>query len=147
MKITKYFLSMAAAVSMIAGCYKPEMIQIAAPEDVVAPVLEAVEGPIEITPANMGLENGADGVSVLQPMFIKPTADELYTHFETIAKSVPGAPMLLYNNPGRTGYGISQDIVERLCHTYDNVVGMKDSSGDITQTMEFVRRNRDVPRV
>ena len=47
---------MAAAVSMIAGCYKPEMIQIAAPEDVVAPVLEAVEGPIEITPANMGLE-------------------------------------------------------------------------------------------
>ncbi len=56
MKITKYFLSMAAAVSMIAGCYKPEMIQIAAPEDVVAPVLEAVEGPIEITPANMGLE-------------------------------------------------------------------------------------------
>ena len=94
--------------------------------------------------ANMGLENGADGVSVLQPMFIKPTADELYTHFETIAKSVSGAPMLLYNNPGRTGYGISQDIVERLCHTYDNFVCMNDSSGDITQTMEFVRRNRDV---
>ena len=56
MKITKYFLSLAAAAGMIAGCYKPEMIQIAAPEDVVAPVLEAVEGPIEITPANMGLE-------------------------------------------------------------------------------------------
>ena len=53
MKITKYFLSMAAAVGMIAGCQKPEMIQIAAPEDVVAPVLEAVEGPIEITPSNM----------------------------------------------------------------------------------------------
>ena len=44
---------MAAAVGMIAGCQKPEMIQIAAPEDVVAPVLEAVEGPIEITPSNM----------------------------------------------------------------------------------------------
>ena len=53
MKITKYFLSMAAALGMIAGCQKPEMIQIAAPEDVVAPVLEAVEGPIEITPSNM----------------------------------------------------------------------------------------------
>ena len=38
---------------MIAGCQKPEMIQIAAPEDVVAPVLEAVEGPVEITPDNM----------------------------------------------------------------------------------------------
>ena len=53
MKITKYFLSMAAALGMIAGCQKPEMVQIAAPEDVVAPVLEAVEGPIEITPSNM----------------------------------------------------------------------------------------------
>ena len=53
MKITKYFLSMAAALGMIAGCQKPDMVQIAAPEDVVAPVLEAVEGPIEITPSNM----------------------------------------------------------------------------------------------
>ena len=53
MKITKYFLSMAAAIGMIAGCQKPDMVQIAAPEDVVAPVLEAVEGPIEITPSNM----------------------------------------------------------------------------------------------
>ena len=44
---------MAAALGMIAGCQKPEMIQIAAPEDVVAPVLEAVEGPVEITPDNM----------------------------------------------------------------------------------------------
>ena len=56
MKITKYFLSMAAALGMIAGCQKPEMIQIAAPEDVKAPVLEAVQGPIEITPTNMALE-------------------------------------------------------------------------------------------
>ena len=56
MKITKYFLSMAAAVGMIAGCQKPEMIQIAAPEDVKAPVLEALAGPIEITPTNMALE-------------------------------------------------------------------------------------------
>ena len=44
---------MAAALGMLAGCYKPEMVQISAPEDVVAPVLEAVEGPIEITAANM----------------------------------------------------------------------------------------------
>ena len=53
MKITKYLVSMAAALGMIAGCYKPEMIQVSAPEDVIAPVLEAVEGPIEITAENM----------------------------------------------------------------------------------------------
>ena len=56
MKFTKYFLSLAAAVGMIAGCQKPEMIQISAPEDVVAPVLNPV-AEINITPANLGLES------------------------------------------------------------------------------------------
>ncbi len=55
MKITKYFLSLAAAVGMIAGCQKPEMVQISAPEDVVAPVLESVSD-INITAENLGLE-------------------------------------------------------------------------------------------
>lgn len=94
--------------------------------------------------AQMGLEHGAKAVSVLQPMFLKPSEDELYTHFATIADSIGGAPMLLYNNPGRVGYGISQAVVEKLAHQHENVVGMKDSSGDITQTEEFIRRNRDV---
>ena len=56
MKITKYFLSMAAAIGMIAGCQKPEMVQISAPEDVVAPVLSPVAD-INITAANLGLES------------------------------------------------------------------------------------------
>ncbi|MBP5162761.1 MAG: dihydrodipicolinate synthase family protein, partial [Spirochaetales bacterium] len=45
---------------------------------------------------------------------------------------------------GRTGYGISQAVAEKLAHEKTNVVGMKDSSGDITQTEEFIRRNADV---
>ena len=94
--------------------------------------------------AQMGLRHGVKAVSVLQPMFLKPSADELYTHFATIADSLDGTPMILYNNPGRTGYGIPQDVVERLAHEKENVIGMKDSSGDVTQTEEFVRRNRDV---
>ena len=92
----------------------------------------------------MGARLGADGVSILQPMFLKPSEDELKTHFRTIAQAVSDLPVLLYNNPGRTGYGISQDTVEELAHTVNNLVGMKDSSGDLTQTMEFIRRNRDV---
>jgi 4-hydroxy-tetrahydrodipicolinate synthase len=92
----------------------------------------------------MGVRYGADGVSILQPMFLKPSEDELRTHFRTIAKAVPEVPVLLYNNPGRTGYGISQETVEELAHSLPNLVGMKDSSGDLTQTMEFIRRNADV---
>ena len=94
--------------------------------------------------AHMGMKHGAKAISILQPMFLKPSADELYTHFATIADSIEGTPMILYNNPGRTGYGIPQDVVERLAHEKENVIGMKDSSGDITQTEEFIRRNRDV---
>jgi 4-hydroxy-tetrahydrodipicolinate synthase len=92
----------------------------------------------------MGARYGVDGVSILQPMFLKPSEDELRTHFRTIARAVPELPVLLYNNPGCTGYGISQDTVEDLAHTLPNLVGMKDSSGDMTQTMEFIRRNADV---
>jgi 4-hydroxy-tetrahydrodipicolinate synthase len=94
--------------------------------------------------AKMAVKNGASGVSVLQPMFLKPTEDELFLHFKTIADSVPETPMLLYNNPGRVNYTLSAGLVERLAHEVKNIVGMKDTSGDITQTSEFIRRNRDV---
>lgn len=93
--------------------------------------------------AKTAVANGAFGISVLQPMFLKPTEDELYTHFRTIAESVPETPMLLYNNPGRVGYTLSANLVERLAREVDNIVGMKDTSGDITQTGEFIRRTRD----
>ncbi len=94
--------------------------------------------------AKMAVANGAAGISVLQPMFLKPTEDELYLHFKTIAESVPETPMLLYNNPGRVNYTMSGKLVERLAHDVPNIVGMKDTSGDITQTSEFIRRTRDV---
>ena len=94
--------------------------------------------------AQMAKKIGANGISVLQPMFLKPTEKELYDHFKAIADSVPELPMLLYNNPGRTAYTMSSNLVSRLAHEVKNIVGMKDSSGDITQTMEFIRTTRDV---
>ncbi len=94
--------------------------------------------------AQMAVRCGAAGISVLQPMFLKPTYAELYGHFKTVAESVPDTPVLLYNNPGRVGYTLSAALVDELAHTVPNIVGMKDTSGDITQTAEFIRRTRDV---
>lgn len=94
--------------------------------------------------AKMAVENGAYGISILQPMFLKPTRKELYEHFKAIAESVPEVPVLLYNNPGRVGYTLAGDLVEELARTVPNIVGMKDTSGDITQTAEFIRRTRDL---
>lgn len=92
--------------------------------------------------AKMARENDAMGVSILPPMFIKPTEEELYLHFKTIAESVPDMPVLLYNNPGRIGHTLSAGLVERLADDCVNIVGMKDTSGDMTLTAEFIRRTR-----
>jgi 4-hydroxy-tetrahydrodipicolinate synthase len=84
---------------------------------------------------------GADAVSVLTPMFISPNDEELFTHFKTIAESTD-LPILLYNNPDRTGVNISAGLMERLAEL-PNMVGAKDSSGDMTLTSEYIRRTRD----
>jgi len=94
--------------------------------------------------AKMAAAGGASAVSVLQPMFLKPNDDELYLHFKTVAGAIPDTPVLLYNNPGRVGYGLSAALVARLAHQVPNIVGMKDTSGDMTLTEECVRLNRDV---
>lgn len=94
--------------------------------------------------AKMAVANGASCVSVLQPMFLKPSQEELYLHFKTIAEAIPETPVLIYNNPGRVGYGLSADFISKLAHEVENIVGLKDTSGDITLTEECVRRNRDV---
>ena len=94
--------------------------------------------------AKMAVANGAAAVSILQPMFLKPTQTELFEHFKAIAEAIPETPVLIYNNPGRVGYGLTAALVAKLAHEVKNIVGMKDTSGDITLTEECVRLNRDI---
>ncbi|MGE5576101.1 MAG: 4-hydroxy-tetrahydrodipicolinate synthase [Syntrophothermus sp.] len=86
----------------------------------------------------MAADMGVDAVSVITPYFIKPNDDELYEHYAAIARSVH-IPVLMYNNPARTNINLSASLVERLSHI-DNIVGIKDSSGDMTLTAEYIRR-------
>jgi 4-hydroxy-tetrahydrodipicolinate synthase len=92
--------------------------------------------------AKMGIAAGAKAVSVLQPMFLKPDNRELYAHFKAIADAIPSTPVLLYNNPGRVGYTLSADFVVNMANDVENIVGIKDSSGDMTLTAELIRRTR-----
>ncbi len=84
---------------------------------------------------------GVDAVSVLTPYFIQPTETELYDHFVAVAEAT-SLPVLLYNNPGRTGVGLSVGLVARLGE-HPNIVGIKDSSGDLTLTIEMIRQTGD----
>lgn len=90
--------------------------------------------------AKKAFEIGATAISVLQPMFLKPTDKELAYHFGTIADSIDGKDMLLYNNPGRVGYSMSADFVVNLIENHSNIIGIKESSGNMTLTAELIRR-------
>jgi 4-hydroxy-tetrahydrodipicolinate synthase len=81
---------------------------------------------------------GVDAVSILTPLFINPTQEELYCHYASIADAT-NLPVILYNNPGRTGVNLTVDTVARLAE-HPNIRGIKDSSGDLSLTAEYIRR-------
>lgn len=75
---------------------------------------------------------GADGLLVVSPYYNKATQNGLYAHFKMIAESVK-IPVLLYNVPSRTGCNILPETVVRLCKDVENIVGVKEASGNISQ--------------
>ena len=83
-------------------------------------------------------KEGADGVSVITPYFVSPNQQEIYDHYRRIAEST-SLPVLLYNNPANCG-GVKIDIetVGRLAQI-SNILGIKDSSGDLQNTNECIR--------
>lgn len=91
--------------------------------------------------AKMAEDAGADAVTVLTPMFIKPNEKEMYNHFEAIAKST-SLPVILYNNPDKTTNNISVSLLEKLSKI-DNIIGIKNTSFDFAQTVEYIRVTRD----
>jgi len=89
----------------------------------------------------MAEEAGVSAVSILTPFFIRPNEEELFEHYSAIAKATR-LPVLLYNNPQRTGVNISPEFVARASRV-ENIVGIKDSSGDLTITSEYIRRTNE----
>lgn len=86
-------------------------------------------------------EVGVDAVSVLTPMFVSQTQEELYDFFAEIAASTT-LPIILYNNPPKTNVNIAPATAARLAEI-DNIVAIKDSSGDMTAAAEYIRLTRD----
>jgi len=82
------------------------------------------------------MDVGADAVTVVTPYFIRPSQDELYMHYKRVAESVD-IPVMIYNNPGRTNVNLEAETVKRLAEI-DNIVGIKDSSGDLTLTAQYI---------
>ncbi len=81
---------------------------------------------------------GVDGSLQVVPYYNKPPQAGLYHHFKAIASSCPDLPMLLYNIPGRTGQNLQPETVARLAEI-DNIVAIKESSGNLDQVSEIRR--------
>jgi len=81
-------------------------------------------------------EIGADAALLVVPYYNKPTQEGLYRHFRAIAEAVP-IPQILYNVPGRTGCDMLTPVVDRLADI-DNIVGIKDATGDLGRARELV---------
>jgi len=96
---------------------------------------------ITIKNAKEAVEAGVDGLLVVTPYYNKPDQKSLYAHFKKVAESVE-VPIMMYNVPGRTGCNMLPETVEKLAQI-DNIVALKEASGDINQMAEVVKRTPD----
>jgi len=94
-----------------------------------------------IETTKMAQDLGVNAVSVITPYFIIPNQKELIAHYTAIAKACPGLPVLLYSNPDRTQVPFPISTVLELA-AVDNIIGIKDSSGDMSLTGEYIRLTR-----
>lgn len=83
-------------------------------------------------------EVGADALLCVTPYYNKASQEGLYQHFKLVSDAVD-IPIILYNVPSRTGMSFDIDTVVRL-YELDNIVGMKEASGNISYAAELMRR-------
>lgn len=81
---------------------------------------------------------GADALLHVTPYYNKPTVDGLVAHFKAIAKACD-LPIIVYNVPGRTGLNMSAETTLRIAKEVDQVVGVKEASGNFPQMMEIIK--------
>jgi 4-hydroxy-tetrahydrodipicolinate synthase len=79
----------------------------------------------------VAMQLGVDACLLITPYYNKPTQEGLYQHFKAVAEAVP-IPLILYNNPIRTGCSLLPETVARLSY-FSNIVALKDATGDLAE--------------
>ena len=88
-------------------------------------------------------KRGADGLLVVSPYYNKATQKGLIKHFSTVAASVK-IPIILYNIPGRTGVTIQPETISYLVRNVENIVGVKEASGDMSAIAKMFHLCQDI---
>lgn len=82
---------------------------------------------------------GIDGLLVVTPFYNKATQNGLYAHYKEVAKAV-SLPIIMYNVPSRTGCNIAPETAVRLARDCENIVGIKEASGNISQVAKLAKQ-------
>ena len=85
---------------------------------------------------------GIDAILSVSPYYNKPGQKGLFNHYKDIATVSP-VPVILYNVPGRTGVNINAETTLDLAHKFDNIVAVKEASGNFEQMMQILRDKPD----
>jgi len=83
------------------------------------------------------LDAGADAALIVEPYYFRPSADALFDHYKTVNDTLD-IPLVLYDVPRLSGYSLPVDVIERVADL-DNVVAIKDSSGDMIRFSSLLR--------
>ena len=118
---------------------------------VLQSIIDATEGRVPIV-VGLGSNNtrelvneirdfnfeGIDGILSVAPYYSKPNQRGIYEHFKQIALATD-LPIIIYNVPGRTASNISAETCVKLANDFDNIIAVKEASGDLMQVMEIVK--------
>ena len=109
-------------------------------------IIEKVNGRVPIVLGlgaiveNLKTQNfdGIDAILSVVPYYNKPSQEGIYQHYKAIA-SATKLPVILYNVPGRTGVNMTAETTLRLARDFDNIVAIKEASGNITQMDDIIK--------
>ena len=83
-----------------------------------------------------------DGILSVSPYYNKPSQEGIYAHYKALSKA-SSLPIILYNVPGRTSSNISPDTTLKLANECENIVAIKEASGDLEQIMQIILNKPD----
>jgi 4-hydroxy-tetrahydrodipicolinate synthase len=82
--------------------------------------------------------DGVDAILSVVPYYNKPSQEGIYQHYKAIAQAT-SLPVILYNVPGRTGVNMTAETTLRLAHDFDNIIAVKEASGNMTQISTIIK--------
>ena len=85
---------------------------------------------------------GVDALLIASPAYVKPSQEGILQHYKSLSEASP-LPIILYNVPGRTASNMRSDVILMLAEECENIIGIKEASGDVVQGSQLIKHRTD----